>query len=117
LIKKNSQLSNVIQNTFYFKNSLCCATLHDNTNSHIPNIDVIEHINVTHNNQHLVFEHVYGQRYFTINKKKLAKLDIQDKRRRQIKQKHNTICVGNHSAQTKTNNIKHKTCSYKQLEI
>jgi hypothetical protein len=72
----------------YFKNSLCCATLHDDTNSHIPNIDVIEHINVTHNNQHLVFEHVYRQRYFTINKKKLAKLDIQDKRRRQIKQKH-----------------------------
>ena len=61
---------------------------------------------MTHNNQHLVFEHVYDQRYFTINKKKLAKLDIQDKRRRQIKQKHNTICVGNHSAKTNTKNIK-----------
>ena len=103
--------------TLYIKNSLCCATLYDDTSNHIPNIDVNEHINVTHNNQHLVFEHVYGQRYFTMNKKKLAKLDIQDKRRRQIKQKHNTICVGNHYAQAKTNNIKQKTCSYKELEI
>jgi hypothetical protein len=82
----------------------CFQTLRS-TIKHV-DINVIEHINVTHNNQHLVFEHVYGQRYFTINKKKLAKLDIQDKRRRQIKQKHNTLCVGNHSAQTKTNNIK-----------
>jgi hypothetical protein len=36
-----------------------------------------------------------------------SKIDNPDKlaRRRKTKQKHNTICVGHHYAQTKTNNV------------
>ena len=39
-------------------------------------------------------------------------------RRRQTKQKHNTICVGHHYAQTNANNLKiGHGLSYKQLEV
>ena len=38
--------------------------------------------------------------------KKLTTLGTQDTRRRQAKQKHNTICVGHHYAKAKTNNVK-----------
>jgi hypothetical protein len=37
------------------------------------------------------------------NPEKLATYGTQDTRRRQTKQKHNIICVGNHYAQTNTN--------------
>jgi hypothetical protein len=36
---------------------------------------------------------------------KRATLSTQDVRRRQTKQKHNTICVGHHYAQINTNNV------------
>jgi len=39
------------------------------------------------------------------NPQKLATLGTQDTRRRQTKQKHNKICVGNHYTQAKTNNV------------
>jgi hypothetical protein len=39
------------------------------------------------------------------NQEKLATLGTQDTRRRQTKQKHNTICVWHHYAQTNTNNV------------
>ena len=49
------------------------------------------------------------------NQEKLATWGTQDSRRRQAKQKHNTICVGHHNTQTNTNivTIMHET-SYKQ---
>jgi hypothetical protein len=36
------------------------------------------------------------------------KLATQDTRRRQTKQKHNTLCVGHHYAQTNTTKVKKK---------
>jgi hypothetical protein len=39
------------------------------------------------------------------NSEKLATLGIQDTRRRQTKQKHNTKCVLHHLTQTNTNNV------------
>ena len=39
------------------------------------------------------------------NQEKLSILYRQDTRRGQTKQKHNTICVGHHFAQTNTNNV------------
>ena len=38
------------------------------------------------------------------NPETLETLGTQDTRRRQTKQKHNTICVGHHLTQTNTNN-------------
>ena len=43
------------------------------------------------------------------NQEKLAAVGTQDKGQRYTKQKHNTICVGHHYAQTSTNNV-NKTC-------
>ena len=43
------------------------------------------------------------------NPEKLETLGTQDSRRRQIKQKHNTICVGHHYAQTNTHNVNNST--------
>jgi hypothetical protein len=40
------------------------------------------------------------------NPEKLATQGTQDTRQRQPKQKHNTICVGHHYAQTNINNVK-----------
>ena len=37
--------------------------------------------------------------------------------RRKTKQKHNTICIGYHYAQTNTNNVKRHDPSLKQLEV
>ena len=37
---------------------------------------------------------------------KLTTLGTQDTRRRQAKQKHNTLCVEHHYAKTKTNNVR-----------
>ena len=39
------------------------------------------------------------------NPEKLTTLGTQNTRRRQTKQKHNTICVEHHYAQTNTNNV------------
>jgi len=39
------------------------------------------------------------------NQEKLATFVTQETRRRQTKQKHNTICVGHHYAQANTNNV------------
>ena len=39
------------------------------------------------------------------NPEKLEIVRTQNTRRRQRKQNHNTICVGNHYAQTSTNNV------------
>jgi hypothetical protein len=39
------------------------------------------------------------------NPQKLTTLGTQNTRRRQTKQKHNTICVEHHYAQTNTNNV------------
>jgi hypothetical protein len=39
------------------------------------------------------------------NPEKLATYVTKDTRRRQTKQKHNTICVEHHYAQTNTNNV------------
>ena len=39
------------------------------------------------------------------NLEKLTTLGTQYTKRRQTKQKHNTICVGHHYTQTNTNNI------------
>ena len=43
------------------------------------------------------------------NPEKLATLGRQDTRRRQTKQKHNTICAGHHYTQHKTKTNKTKT--------
>jgi hypothetical protein len=69
------------QNTLYFKNSLWCATLYDDTNSHIPNIDVNEHIKAI------------GCRQFSLNNYRIKS------------NKTKTICVGHHYAQANTNNV------------
>ena len=39
------------------------------------------------------------------NPEKLATLGTQDTKRRQAKQKHNTICVGHHYTQTNINKV------------
>jgi uncharacterized DUF497 family protein len=39
------------------------------------------------------------------NPKKLATYGTQSRRRRKTKQKHNTICVGHHYAQTNTHDV------------
>ena len=38
-------------------------------------------------------------------------------RRRQTKQKHNTVCVGHHYTQANTNNVNKTLVPYKQLEV
>ena len=43
------------------------------------------------------------------NQEKLAAVGTQDKGQRHTKQKHNTICVAHHYAQTCTNNV-NMTC-------
>ena len=45
------------------------------------------------------------------NQEKLAAVGTQDKGQRYTKQKHNTICVEHHYAQTCTNNV-NKTCVF-----
>ena len=47
------------------------------------------------------------------NPEKLTTLGTQDTRRRQTKQKHNTLCVRHHYIQTNTNNV-NKTWSLLQ---
>jgi hypothetical protein len=39
------------------------------------------------------------------NQEKLTTFVTQETRRRQTKQKHNTICVGHHYSQANTNNV------------
>ena len=43
------------------------------------------------------------------------KLETSETRRRQTKQKYNTICVGHHYTQTNTNKVNNSWTSYKQL--